>query len=153
MKLTIYKGFDIDFLKTIKENKLIGNEIDKKLNVLMFDKKAKKQLEIQLINLEEDANVWMTYEEYSIINSRVEDAIQEDGLKVVILRNNIYPDYYPLPFEMSDELTKEVMQDLNGDSNGEVSEQCKRITDVYNAVINIDGKYYGSFIILNMTNT
>ena len=42
MKLTIYKGFDKDFLDQINEPALLEGSVEKKLNVLEFDKKTRK---------------------------------------------------------------------------------------------------------------
>lgn len=145
MKLTVYKGFDSAFLESLTEQKLVESEVSKKRDVLSFDKKTRKQLDIALIGMEDDDEAWVTYEEYSLIKTRVDEAIKEDGLTVVVFRNNLYPDYYPLPFEISEELANEVVKALNVDSTTDVSEECQRIISVYNAVVDIDGTYYGSF--------
>ena len=42
MKLIIYKGFDKDFLNQISEPALLEGDVEKKLNVLEFDKKTRK---------------------------------------------------------------------------------------------------------------
>lgn len=95
MQLTVYKGFDKAFLERIVESPLCCTGIDEKLNVLHFDRKYRRNLDVALLSLEDEDNVWATYEEYSFIKNRVEDAQSEDSLKVTIYKNNLYPDYYP----------------------------------------------------------
>lgn len=38
----------------------------------------------------------------------MDDAIEEDGLELIIFTNNLYPDYYPLPFELTTDLIDEI---------------------------------------------
>ncbi len=95
--------------------------------------------------MEDDDEAWVTYEEYSLIKAHVDEAIKDDGLSVIVYRNNIYPDYYPLSFELSDALAKEITKALNGDSSVDASEECGRFIAVYNALVDVDGVYYGSF--------
>ena len=65
MKLVVYKGFDEEFLSMVKEEPLVDGTIATKLNVLEFDKKTRKQLDMALISLEESDEVWVTYSEYT----------------------------------------------------------------------------------------
>lgn len=145
MKLLIYKGFDIEFLSELDKEPLIENGIKKKINVLGFDKKTRKMLDMALLSLEDDAVVWATYEEYTLIKSRVDDAIQEDGLEVTIYRNNLFPDYYPLQFEIDEQLAQEIVKTIDGEIIEDVSALCQLYLSVYNSFVLIDGTYYGSF--------
>lgn len=145
MKLVVYKGFDEEFLSTVKEEPLVEGTITTKLDVLKFDKKTRKQLDIALISLEESDEVWVTYSEYTLIKNRVDDAIEEDGLELIIFTNNLYPDYYPLPFELTTDLIDEIEKNLNSDSTDDCSKECQRYLTIYNTLVNVDGVYYGSF--------
>ncbi|MBQ4060352.1 MAG: DEAD/DEAH box helicase [Lachnospiraceae bacterium] len=145
MKLIIYKGFGIDFLEKVDGIQLVDNDIQSKLDVLHYDKKIRKKLDMALLSLEDDAEVWATYEEYTLVKNRVDDAIEEDGLQLEIFRNNLYPDYYPLPFDISMELAEEIERSLNSDSTEEVSEECQKYLSIYNSLVNVEGVFYGSF--------
>ena len=145
MKLIIYKGFDTEFLQKIAETPLVDNDRKSKVDILAFDRTTRKQLDIALIGMEETEVAWITYEEYSLIKTRVDEAVKEDGLTVVVFRNNIYPDYYPIPFALSDALAAEIAKTLNEDSSSEVSEGCQKYMSIYNALVIVDGTYYGSF--------
>ncbi len=145
MRLEVYKGFNNTFYQNIENEPLVSNSIDDKTNVLVFDRKKRKQLEMSLIQLEDDETVWVTYEEYSLIKNRVDDAIKEDGLELVIFRNNMFPDYYPLSFAINDELAEEIYRSLNTDSISDVSEECRRYLNVYNALVRVGEKNYGCF--------
>lgn len=89
MKLKIYKGFETSFLEKLDETPLIEGNVASKVDVLSFDKKTRKKLERELLDLEEPDVVWITYQEYSLIKGRVDEAVAEDGLEVVIYRNNL----------------------------------------------------------------
>ena len=145
MILTVYKGFSVEFLEGIEGTPLLDNDITSKLNVLAFDKKYRKQLDMSLLSLEEDDDVWATYEEYSLIKNRVDDAMNEDGLQLVIFTNNLLPDYYPLAFSISPELAAEIEKSLNSDSTDDGNEECQRYLAVYNTLVEVDGVFYGSF--------
>ena len=124
MKLKIYKGFDVAFLEELDTRPLVEGDIVSKIDVLSFDKKTRKKLERELIDLEESDEVWITYQEYSLIKTRVEEAAEEDGLEVVIYRNNLYPDYYPIEFSITEELATEIVRGLDGQELGMLSDDC-----------------------------
>lgn len=145
MELIVYKGFDEKFLKGMIGTPLLETAIKSKTDILSFEKKIRKQLSVALIEMDDDGEAWVTYEEYLLIKAQVDEAIQVDGLKVVIYHNNLYPDYYPLPFELPENLASEIIKALNGDSIADASEECQKFISVYNALVNIDGVYYGSF--------
>ena len=145
MKLTVYKGFDKDFLGHINETPLIEGDIAQKKNVLLYDKKMRKKLDMALLALEDDDSAWITYEEYSLIKNRIDDAIEEDGLQLIIYRNNLYPDYYPVEFSMEEDLIREIIDTLNGDRNADQSPECRRFIAIYNALVDADGVLYGGF--------
>lgn len=147
MRLTVYKGFDKEFLSTIKETPLVDGPIENKLNIFAFDKSYRKSLEIALISLDEDDEAWVTYEECAFIKNRVEDAVKEDSLKVTVIHNNVYPDYYPLPFSISDELFSEINNIFNGTDTvpKNISAEAKQYTDIYSTIANIDDTIFGSF--------
>ena len=103
MMLKIYKGFDVSFLKELDGTPLIEENVASKVDVLSFDKGTRKKLQRELLDLEEKDVVWITYQEYSLIKGRVDEAVTEDGLEVVIYRNNLFPDYYPIEFDLTEE--------------------------------------------------
>lgn len=145
MELKIYKGFDLAFLEQLDDSPLIENSLESKKNVLLFDKKTKKQLDIALLELDDDKSAWITYEEYTLIKTRIEEAIKDYDLKVTIYKNNLYPDYYPIPFELNNDLIQEINTAINTDNTNGSSQECKRFLEVYNTLITIDNIHYGSF--------
>lgn len=145
MKLKIYKGFDVAFLEELDTRPLVEDDIVSKIDVLSFDKKTRKKLERELIDLDDSDEVWITYQEYSLVKTRVEEAAEEDGLEVIIYINNLYPDYYPIEFSITEELAAEIVRGLDGQELGALSDDCTKFLTVYNALENIDGQYFGSF--------
>lgn len=145
MMLKIYKGFDVSFLKELDGTPLIEGNVASKVDVLSFDKRTRKKLQRELLDLEETDVVWITYQEYSLIKGRVDEAVTEDGLEVVIYRNNLFPDYYPIEFDLTEELAAEIERGLDGQELGAPSDDCMKFLSVYNSLIHVEGKYYGSF--------
>ena len=58
--------------------------------------------------MEDDEEFWITYEEYALLKDRVELAVKDYGLEVVIYINNLYPEYYPIEFDLNEELLEEI---------------------------------------------
>ena len=114
MRITVYKGFGSDFLESINDRPLINLPLQEKKNVLHYNRLFRKQLDIALLSLNDSDNVWITYEEYSLIKQRIDDAISEDGLELIILRNNLFPDYYPIEFSIDEDVVNEIINTING---------------------------------------
>lgn len=144
MKLEVYKGFGIAFLKDLHKKPLVNGDMVSKIDVLSFDKKTSKELKRALLDLEESDEAWVTYQEYSLIKNNVDNAMAEDGLEIVIYRNNLFPDYYPIEFDLTDELANEIEKCLDGQLDT-FSDECEKFHKVYSGLVQVEGKYYGSF--------
>lgn len=145
MKLAIYKGFSKDFLEKLHKKPLIESTIESKKNVLKFDKNTRKRLQMALISLNEKDEVWATYEEFSFVHSYVENSIEEDGLELIIYRNNIYPEWYPLEFNISDTIFEEITQNNEGVEICKLTNEGEKYLHIYSHIIRTSHKYYGSF--------
>ena len=97
------------------------------------------------MSLEEDESRWMTYEEYAFVRERVELHIDEDDLEVCIYRNNLLPDYYPIPFEIGPELLTEILNHQNNDTTEQVSDECSQILSIYSTIVDIGGRIFGCY--------
>lgn len=145
MKLVVYKGFDIEFLKNVAETPLSELSVEEKKNVLGFSASTIKKLRSAFqLNVDEDIECWVTYEEFALIKKLVETNAEDFGIEIVIVVNNIYPGYYPLEFAISDELKAEITDSLEKVVEN-ASEECKRFLNIYNALYTIDGVNYASF--------
>lgn len=145
MILTVYKGFEIEFLQQIQDKPLLENDIYCKIDVINFNKNYRKQLAIALWSLKEDDSVWITYEEYSLIYKNVEDLMIEDDLTLKIIKNNLYPEYYPIEFTISNNLALEIEDALSKSLIKTLNKDCDNYLKVYNSLSKINNKYYGSF--------
>ena len=143
MGLTVYKGFDEGFLKKAQETPLVSLDVVDRLNVLKYDRSYVKKLKIGLLGIEENLDYWILYEELTLIKESIDEAIEKDGLEVRIVRNNLLPDYFPLPFELDEASTREILSNLDGNMKTEASENCLKYLDVYNTLSVIDGVKYG----------
>ena len=113
MKLFVYKGFSADFLSTVAVLPLVDTEIASKKNVLFFDNKVRRTLDRALLSMDDDEEFWITYEEYALLKDRVELAAKDYGLEVIIYTNNLYPEYYPIEFDLDEELLEEIRTNLD----------------------------------------
>ena len=145
MKLFVYKGFPTDFLAALTVLPLVDSEIASKKNVLLFDNKIRRALDRSLLNMEDDEEFWITYEEYALLKDRVELAVKDYGLEVVIYINNLYPEYYPIEFDLNEELLEEIRNNLDLETAAEQTIACKNFLSVYNSLESIDGELFASF--------
>lgn len=146
MKLDIYKGFDKEFLLKIDKEPLVSLEISQRLNVLKYDKKIRKTLQLGLLSMEEDDHNWITYEEYSLIRTQVESMIDDDELEVTIIKNNLYPEYYPIHFEINDELYESILSLYEEENNEDITIECKNFENIYSGIyLSPTKRIYGAF--------
>ena len=57
----------------------------------------------------------------------------------------MYPDSYPVEFEISSDLAEEVRKVLNGQDKNESSAECIAFLNIYNSLTMVDGVYYASY--------
>lgn len=145
MELIIYKGFGNDFISNIKKAPLVQNDFNSRTNVLEFNKYTIKNLAAALLNMDESDERWVTYEEYSLIKNRVDDQIRDFDLKVSIVKNNLYPDYYEIPFHIDEDIANEIDEVLEKQKTANISEKCSNYIAIYNSLFNANGTYFGSF--------
>lgn len=145
MKLFVYKGFSADFLSTVAVLPLVDTEIASKKNVLLFDNKVRRTLDRALLSMNDDEEFWITYEEYALLKDRVELAAKDYGLEVIIYTNNLYPEYYPIEFDLDEELLEEIRTNLDLEMAAEQTTACKNFLSVYNSLESIDGELFASF--------
>lgn len=146
MELRIYKGFSIDFLEKLDINEaLIPGDLLSKVNVLLFDVKLRKKLDASLTLLDDADSKWITYEEYSLIKDRVALSVGDYGLKATVIVNNLMADVFPIPFELDTKIFNEVKQAENSEKKENLSDDAKKILDVYSSLLLVDGVYYGTF--------
>ena len=131
MKINVYKGFPESILNKLPEAPIIDVSFFERTNILNYDKKLRKRIDLAIMSLEDDESRWMTYEEYAFVRERVELHMDEDDLDVCIYRNNLLPDYYPIPFEIEPELLAEILNHQNNETTEQISDDCARILSIY----------------------
>ena len=95
MKLVVYKGFSTNFLNNLSTLPLLESDSSAKKDILGFNKVIKRKLASALLEMEEDDEFWISYEEYAFIKDQIDVAIKDYNLKLIIYVNNLFPDYYP----------------------------------------------------------
>ena len=146
MKLYVYKGFDIDFLSKLSMDSLIKNDNKQKKNILSYDKKYKRKIAQALFNMDDDDEKWITYEEYTYAKEQIDVIIKDYELDVDILVNNIFPDYYPIEFEVEKPLLEEIRKsNESSEINEKISRSYETFLSVYSSLIQVDEKLFGCF--------
>ena len=121
-------------IQKIDKEPLVSLEISQRLNVLKYDKKIRKKLQLGLLSMEEDDHNWITYEEYSLIRTQVESMIDDDELEVTVIKNNLYPEYYPIHFEINDELYESILSLYEEENNEDITIECKNFENIYSGI-------------------
>lgn len=145
MRIVVYKGFSQIQLEKIKELPLVDSSCTEKVNVPAFDRKYRKRIDMAILSLDDDDVRWMTYEEYAFAHDRIDLTIAEDNLEVCIYKNNLLPDYYPLPFDLDNQLLDEILKQLNDDVVKMASEKCRLLLSVYSDIELVGDKLYCSY--------
>lgn len=143
MKLLVYKGFKKDVLSSIKETPLLLTNIEDKINPLKIDLDYTKKLRKEL--LEDHDERWITYIEYASIFKYIENSIKDGEINVTIINNNIYPNIYPLNFELDNSIYDEILRYNDSDKDEKLSSEAKGILNIYKEIYYVNGKYYGAF--------
>ena len=145
MRINVYKGFAEESLAKLQESPILDMPFSERTNVLKYDKKLRKKIDLAIMSMGDTETRWMTYEEYAFVRERIELHIDEDDLEVCIYRNNLLPDYYPLPFEIEPELLDEILNHLNNDTTEPTSEACTLVLSIYSAITDVDEKLFGCY--------
>lgn len=145
MKLVIYKGFSAEFLSKVAETPLLPSSIPEKKDILHYSVKLKRQINAAVLAMDDDDVRWLTYEEYAYAHEQIELAASEYSIELVLYKNNLMPDYYPIEFPVSETLQAEIVSKLDSDDCSETSPDCTAFLAVYSALAEIDGQLYGSF--------
>src|SRR5699024_2868829 len=80
-----------------------------------------------------------------LIKGRVKLSAEDYGLQIYIYINNLYPEYYPIEFDISEDLLEEIYLTLNSDVTNEQSQECKSFFEVYSSLENIGDILFASF--------
>ena len=141
MKIYVYKGFDSEFLSKINFSPLINSNIGQKNNYLSIDI-SKIAMDI-ISKSNEDGEYWMTYEEYQVGLNALNYINEKD---IIILKNNIYPDIYPLYSDVSEDLYKEYLDNVDEDTKvTNVSDNFSVFKKFYNSLEKIDDLFYVTY--------
>lgn len=143
MKLVIYKGFGVDFYNELKQVPLVEKDILERLDVRKFNKNYSNELQIAII--QKEGNYWITYEEYAFIKGFIEQRIISDELEITIIKNNVYPEIYPIPYVVSKNVLEEIEDALEESIDKKPSETSDKLTKIYSNLVEINGRNYVTY--------
>lgn len=138
MQLYIYKGFDSNFLSKIDFIPLISGDVVEKNNFNMIDI---NKIAMDIISkANEDGKYWMTYEEYQAGLNALSYVSDKE---ITILKNNIYPDIYPLYSDIDDNLYQEYLDNVDEEIKiTNVSDKFKNFKKFYNSLEKVGNSFY-----------
>ena len=153
MLLKVYKGFKFEFLKNLKEKPLCRNEISEKLNIFALDDNYKDDLETELVLRKNDDCFWITYEEYELAQEMINLRAKSGKIEVEIIRNNIYPELYPVDLQIEDDIFdvyKKSEETINKKQDDEI---IMLINKYYSRLELINNRYYASYYNFEQPNS
>lgn len=145
MRLKIYKGFDVRFLSQIVDKPLIDNNIEDKINVFALNEDYADELEEAMILKKSEDALWITYEEFELVKDSIFLRAQKGKVVVEIIRNNIYPDLYPLGILLGNELFEKWISHINDYEKNVSDESINLLDKFYSKIHLINGHYYISY--------
>lgn len=144
MKIIIYKGFPKEFYeKLVKKESLSNCEFLAYANILDYDKKYGRKLESLLVNMNDDDEKWIIYEEYVLIHDSIDIYISKYNLEVTIKYNNLFPDYYPIE-NINSVILEKLLED-NVIKNNKLDETLTKILNFYSTILKVNDNFYGSY--------
>ncbi len=147
--LVVYKGYEKSYLNKIQEIALTMLPIDEKINIV-DEKRAEQSITQSLytaIQALKDADMWLTYEEFSVAYDSIINFAKLFDMKIKICENNRYYNIYPL--EVYDE--EKIEQVISMQNSNLESEE--KISKIYSYIYKIDGKYFVEYYNYEYDNT
>lgn len=137
--LFILQGFPFKVYESIQEldvKHLLNKKFSQYIDYREMDgDKVAKELLMALIMLEESA--WIFYEEFIALSNIVNNFTVYSG-KIVLLRNNLFADYYPIPVRINNEIALQLYEKENVED--------KAIFKYYSDCKLINGQLYYSYV-------
>ena len=150
MKIKVYKGFNIDFLKGIAETPLPNKPIEDKVNCFKLNSGNQNMMSelLELLNTENKC-AWMTYEEYEISYKYINPFVEDGKVHIKIIKNNLYPDIYPSPIPISDDI---ISLYENPEKIGSSTKQIEALDKCYASIEKCGGVTFISYHDLESSN-
>ena len=147
MRIVVYKGFDLKFLKEQKIEPLINNNYEDKLNYLKLDDNYKNQIMMSILsNINSDKECFISYEEFELAYEHIILFSGQNNLSIKIINNNIYTGLYPLNLSISDDLYAKYLENKEQEnSRKEIDKDVEQINKFYSDIYFDGNQLYGSY--------
>ena len=154
MKIIVYKGFNLNFIKNQSVEPLIKNEYEIKFNYRLLDDNYKNQMTMMILtHIDSDKEFFITYEEFELAYDFIMLFANQNKLSIKILNNNVYVGLYPLVGEFSEELYNKYVHNKNQDSIGkETDKDVELLNKLYSDIYYNGEQYYGSYYNYELIN-
>lgn len=154
MKIVVYKGFNLEFLRNQKVEPLVNNDFKYKLNYLIMDDNYKNQIMMAILsNINTDKEFFITYEEFELAYEHIILFVGQNNLSIRIINNNLYVGLYPLNISIPESLYTKLIESKEQDnSKKEVDKDLEKLNKFYSDIYLDNDKFYGSYYNYELIN-
>lgn len=154
MKIVVYKGFNLNFIKNQSVEPLIKNEYEIKFNYRLLDDNYKNQMTMMILTyIDSDKEFFLTYEEFELAYDSIMLFANQNKISIKILNNNVYVGLYPLVGEFSEELYNKYIQNKNQDCIGkETDKDVELLNKLYSDIYYNGEQYFVSYYNYELIN-
>lgn len=145
MNLIVYKGFSLKFLSNLDMKPLVDSRVEIKKNIELLNEEYKDSIEEAVILKKTEEEVWITYEEYELAYEMINIRAKSGKLSVKVINNNIYPDLYPLEYNLTDDLYEKYLIYIENTNKGIIDEDILLLDKFFSRIESIEGKYFVSY--------
>ena len=145
MKLVVYKGFSTSFLNKLKEEPLVDSPIENKKDISLLNDDYKDEIEESVIIKKYLEEAWITYEEYELAYEMINVRAKSGKISVKVINNNIYPDLYPLEYNLSEDLYNKYLIYVENTNKGKIDDDILLLDKFYSRIESIEGEYFVSY--------
>lgn len=140
-KINVYKGFSPTFLNELEISPCISNSLVDKFNYKKYDDEYKEKF---IKNVADNfQECWITYEEFEFMYEYLEIMAKMGMVELIIYRNNIFPEIYPLYFSLNESDLERIFNEKETITKEE--RNYEKFYDIYNDIFDVNGKYYISY--------
>lgn len=152
MKLRVYKGFDLEFLKKIEYRPLIDSSIESKKNIFVLNNDYLEDITNSIFIKKDIEEAWITYEEFELAYDVISLRANQRKISIEIINNNVYPEIYPIELNISPDLYDKYSKSLEDNNNKIVDKEVSLLEKFYSRIENVDNKFYASYYNFEIPN-
>ncbi len=146
MNIVVYKGFDIEFLKEVKDKPLVENHIEEKFILSNLNDEYENEIEVAFLQKRKSNDVfWITYEELTLSYDYFINKFKSNNVEIKIVDNNIYPNCYPMNVKFDDETYTEFLKVITVSGAKSSNSEVAILEKLYSSIYKINDVFFASY--------